>query len=546
MAKKKIGEFLVEKGLVSWNALHAALNAQKHTPQKLGGLLVKQGGLDESRLTAALGEYFGLEVLSQDDMELTADVLRAIPKPVAMKHGVIPVALGSRNDLRVACVSPVSRAAQENLRRLTGKRICPALMGQAEFDELFERAYVEHAEAVETAPVGTVADADDPISLVDGLIRKAIARRASDIHLEPQDAAFGVRYRVDGVLRKATQLPPAVAPAVISRLKVLAAMDISDRRTPQDGAFVFHPENADGPPINIRLSTLPCCHGEKAVLRLLPPQDAVIGMADLGMGQEMLKIFREILLVPHGIIIVTGPTGSGKSTTLYSVLNMLRNDAFNITSIEDPIELKMSGINQVQVDTANKVSFAGALRSILRQDPDIIMVGEIRDAETAHLALRAALTGHLVLTSLHTNDSLSAFTRLLDMGCEPFLLASSIRAVLAQRLVRKICPHCGGQNPADPAELELLGISPDSGGKLHSPGGCFHCQNTGFRGRTGLFELLTIDEQLRSLVSRGANPVELRQYAERKTMRMLGDDGVAKVLEGVTTAGEVLKATMGY
>jgi len=544
VAKKKIGEFLVEKGLVPGEALATLPDAWKRSPEELGNLLVEQGCLEEPQLTAALGEFFDLPVFSVAEAEPTPALFAAIPGALALKYRIVPVALRNNTELLVACSGPIPRAALENLRRLTAKRIRPVLVGASELSDLLEYAYSGAAGVSGRA----VADgsAGDAIALLDGIILKAVSRKASDIHIEPEDPVFRVRFRVDGMLGVAEELPRASAPLVVSRIKVLAGLDIAERRKPQDGAIVFNHEELNSQSVNIRVSILPCGRGEKAVLRLLPPQDEVLGLENLGMTPETLAAFRKILMVPHGIVMVTGPTGSGKSTTLYSVLSILRNDTVNITTIEDPIELKMKGINQVQTDSANKITFAGALRSILRQDPDIIMVGEIRDGETARLALRSALTGHLVLSTLHTNDSASAFTRLLDIGCEPYLLASSVRAVLAQRLVRKICPRCREERAPTTAELGALGLVPGDIGKVYRGKGCFLCNGTGFRGRTGLFELLTVDEDLRGLITGGANPVRMREYAAARKVRTLRDEGTARLHEGITSPDEIIRVTTGW
>jgi type IV pilus assembly protein PilB len=541
MTKKNLGEFLVDRGVLGREELAAALRAQRGSKKKLEELLVDQGYLQEAQLTPLLGEFFDMPVFPADEVRFAPEVLATVPRPVALKHNIIPVAL-KENDLFIACSEPVNSVILENLRRLTGKRLHLVLMSPSGLAGVLRQAYSEDTGDAVTADEETaVTGTDDAIKLLEGLIIKAVAQRASDLHLEPLSDGLRVRMRVDGMLKTVDRMPASVAPLIISRTKVLCNMNIADRRSPQDGGFVFS-QNGSGDSINVRVSTLPCAKGEKAVLRFLPSQDRLLGIEDLGMEEDAQESFRSLLDLPHGLILVTGPTGSGKTNTLYAALKYLRSDGVNVTTIEDPIELQMEGITQTQADySSKKLTFSSALRAILRQDPDIIMVGEIRDGETAGLALQAALTGHLVLSTLHTNDAASAVERLVDMGCERYLVNSSLRAVLAQRLVRVICPKCRRKYAATSDELSALGLDPGHGEEFYSGRGCTYCQGTGYRGRIGIFELLSLDQEMQKLISGGADTVAIKEQSRGK-MRTLREDGIIKLRRGVSSVPEILKA----
>ncbi len=541
MPRQKLGEFLVARGVLSRVELAAALAAQRGSKKKLGEVLIEQGYLQEDQLTPLLGEFWGLPVFPADEVRLTPEVAAMVPRPVALRHGIVPVAL-KEDELFVASCEPVTGAVLENLRRLTGKRVHPVLMRFSALAEVRQQAYAENTgETAVDAGAAVREEPDDAIRLLDRLLVKAVAQRASDMHLEPGDDGLRIRLRVDGTLKSVEEIPAALAPLLVSRVKVLSNINIADRRSPQDGGFVFRPEEGNYS-INIRVSTLPCVKGEKGVLRLLPSQDRLLGLEELGMEAEEQESFRRMLDLPHGLILVTGPTGSGKTNTLYAALKHLRRDGVNITTVEDPVELQMKGITQTQVDySSKKLVFSSALRAILRQDPDIIMVGEIRDGETADLALQAALTGHMVLSTLHTNDAASAVERLVDMGCARYLVNSALRAVLAQRLVRIICPRCRQKHTATGDELAALGLAAGSGEEFHAGQGCAFCQGTGYRGRTGIFELLVLDRELQKLIAAGGETVAIRENAKDK-MRTLREDGLIKLRRGTSTVSDILKA----
>ncbi len=543
MPRQRLGEFLAARGVLSREELVAALKAQRGSKKKLGEVLVDLGYLQEAQLTPLLGEFFGLPVFAMDEVRATPEILAMVPRPVALKYNIIPVAL-KENDLLVACSEPVNSAILENLRRLTGKRVHPVLMGFSELAGVRQMAYSGEVEEPADEEPAAPEVPDDAIKMLDDLLLQAIAQRASDLHLEPVTDGLRVRMRVDGTLRTVDRMPATLAPLLISRIKVLCNMNIADKRSPQDGGCVFS-QNGSGS-MNLRVSTIPCARGEKAVLRLLPSQDQLLGIEDLGMEKDIKDSFRSLLELPHGLILVTGPTGSGKTNTLYAALKYLRSDSANIITVEDPIELQMEGITQTQVDYSSKrLTFSSALRAILRQDPDVIMVGEIRDGETAGLALQAALTGHLVLSTLHTNDAASAVERLVDMGCERYLVNSALRAVLAQRLVRVICPKCRQPHAPAAGELSALGLEPGAGGEFYTGRGCAFCQGTGYRGRTGIFELLVLDHELQKIIASGGDTVAIKEYAGDK-MRSLRQDGVGKLRRGVSTVADILRATLEW
>ncbi|MCG8402651.1 MAG: GspE/PulE family protein [Firmicutes bacterium] len=545
MTKQKLGDFLINRGVLSREELADALKAQRLTKKKLGLVLVERGYLAEDQLTLLLGEYFGMRVLSPEEAQLSPGLVSLVPRPVAIKNKIIPVSLRG-NELYVAGAEPVNGSVLENLARVTGRQVRAVLMGTTELDGLMRQAY-NHGEApADNLEPVAAEEPDQAVKILEKLIQRAILERASDLHLEPESEGMRVRLRVDGVLRTLERLSAGVVPLIISRLKVLGNMNIAERRSPQDGGFLFPHE--DGHSTNIRISTLPCSRGEKAVLRLFSAYDKDLAITELGMEEDTRSSFQELLKLPHGLILVTGPTGSGKTFTLYSALKYLRSDRVNIITIEDPIELQMEGITQVQADESKrKLSFSNALRAVLRQDPNVIMVGEIRDGETARLALQAALTGHIVLSTLHTNDAVSAVDRLVDMGCEPYLVSSALRGVLAQRLVRVICPKCRREYRPTASELTVLGLEEESREDdkelFYAPGGCALCQGSGYRGRTGLFELLVINNELQKLISEGGDSTAIRGNI-RGRMRTLREDGIVKLRRGKASVTDVNKATM--
>lgn len=548
MPKQRFGEFLLARGIISGEELQILLRNQRGGREKLGRLLVRQGVLTEQQLYRLLAEFLGLEYLELSALqpEAAAAAANRIPAGVARKQNIVPVFLEG-NALAVAAAGPVPSLVLENLRRLSGRQVRVLLMTPDELDLAFKYVYEGvKPEQSGVAPVLPPGDAPGAVELLEQILEKAVDFGASDVHLEPEPEALRVRLRVDGILRTTDLFLPEVAGATIARLKVMAGMNIAERRAAQDGGFKFSPARAgENNTVSVRVATVPSIYGEKAVLRL-QTAGMELSLEKLGLEPDHLEALLKVLRSPHGIFLTTGPSGSGKTTTLYSALHHLRSDTLNIVTIEDPVEKAIKGIAQTQIE--QKYTYQQALRSILRQDPDIIMVGEIRDGETARLALQAALTGHLVLSTLHTNDATSAVARLVDMGCEPFLVNATVLAVLAQRLVRRLCPACRHPYQADGAELAALGLksaAAEAAEKemFYAGSGCGECKGLKYRGRTGIYELLVVDAAFKRQVARGADPETLREYALKEGMRTLRQDGILKIRRGLTSVEEVLSST---
>ncbi len=472
--------------------------------------------------------------------------LRAVPAIIAEKHKIMPLFIIGKT-LTLAMADPSNIVAMDEARSVSGMDVSVVRSSAREIEQAIAEYYgiagiVEEvvreysASGAQTAPKRAVEDQSPIVKLVNVLISQALSQKASDIHVEPESDDVRIRYRIDGLLHEETSMPPYMNNPIISRIKILAGMDIAESRVPQDGRFELV---VDGAHVDIRVSTFPTAFGEKAVLRLLDKSAMIYTLKDIGMAPEMLDKFSKAIHKSHGIVLVTGPTGSGKTTTLYSTLAELNSKELNITTVEDPIEYEMKGVTQSQVNVKAGLTFASALRSILRQDPDVILIGEIRDLETASIAIQSALTGHMVFSTLHTNDAAGALTRLLDMGVEPFLISSSVEAVLAQRLVRLICSKCKTQTevPADIRQkYPALTVA-------YKGTGCKACKNTGYKGRKGIFELLIIDDAVRKMISDKKDSAEIKKYAVSKGMRTLFDDGIDKVSSGQTTLDEVLRVT---
>ncbi|MCR4300555.1 MAG: type II secretion system ATPase GspE [Sulfuricaulis sp.] len=485
-----------------------------------------------------------------------------LPYHFARRHGVISAC--QRNGLIEVWVKPgITSAVLAELDRALGHPVQVRELSAAMFDSALNRAYergvsqamdivddldedLNLAELTQNLPQAKdlmESEDDAPIvRLINALLTQAVREGASDIHIEPFETRSVVRYRIDGILRDVVEPQRALHGVLVSRVKIMASLDIAEKRLPQDGRITLR---LAGRPVDVRVSSVPTGHGERVVLRLLDKQAGRLDLTGLGMSNDTLMMLVDLINQPHGIILVTGPTGSGKTTTLYASLGKLDSGQHNILTVEDPIEYDLDGIGQMQVNTKIELTFARALRSILRQDPDIIMIGEIRDLETAQIAVQASLTGHLVLATLHTNDAVGAVTRLVDMGVEPFLVASSMLGVLAQRLVRKLCPMCRQEHGPDAAEQKLLyaGGSESGARTIFMPGSCHACANTGYQGRTGIYELLSIDDSLRTLIHDGAAEGKLRDYARARGMRTIRDDGLRWVRAGVTSLEEVLRVT---
>ncbi len=552
-----IGDILTEAGIITPEQVADALKEQDRTHKRLGEILIEREWLTERQLAEALSAQLQLPMISLARYRPMTEALSVVPMAVAERLEIVPLSVLDGNRLRVAIAEPLNLLTIDELRVLTGMDVELTLAVPSEIRReipnfykvmgSLKNAMVEVVDEssgsieLDLSRIQSDASADDApvIQLVNGVLEQAALEGASDIHIEPFERLTRVRYRVDGLCFDSLDFPANLHPAVSSRIKIMGNMDITERRKPQDGRILIKVLDRR---IDLRVSSLPTIYGEKIVLRLLDQENAMVGLAKLGFDEDEMKIINKVINKPYGILLVTGPTGSGKSTSLYSILERINVPEVNIITVEDPVEYTIPGINQIQVDERAGRSFSAALRSILRQDPDKVMVGEIRDSETAQLAIRAALTGHLVLSTLHTNDAPSAMARLVDMNIAPFLVASSVVCVLAQRLVRKLCPYCRQEILLSPKACRSIGIPEDS--RVFRPVGCDACRGTGYKGRTGLFEIMEVDEHLRKLVLDDAPSSKLREVAIANGMRTLREAGIRKVIEGLTSLEEVMQATI--
>ena len=550
----QLGDVLIDMGYVTREQLDEALAEQKKTGKLLGQVLIAKGFLSEGRLVEALAAQQQLPVLSLSRYRPMPEAVRLVPENVARRLNIVPLSLENDRTLLVAMADPKNIMALDELRMLTGMDISVGVAGASEIDRTLSRVYTIQESLdgagleivsgdmpdLDLAHAAEEANPDDApiIQLVNSVLEQAVREGASDIHVEPFEKNSRIRYRIDGQLFSALDFPRKVHPAVVSRLKIMSGMDISEKRRPQDGRILIR---VLGRRVDLRVSSLPTIYGEKMVLRILDQANAMVGLKKLGLAEEDKALVDSVCNAPYGIVLVTGPTGSGKSTTLYSILEQINSPEVNVVTVEDPVEYTISGIGQVQVNERTGLGFNSALRSILRQDPDKILVGEIRDGETAQLAIRAALTGHLVLSSLHTNDAPSATIRLVDMGLQPFLVSSSLLMVIAQRLVRRLCPQCR-QEYVMPPEL-CADLHVPAGTKAWRPVGCNDCRGTGYKGRSAIFEIMEMNDAIRKHVVEGAASTVLRQAAIANGMRTLRQSGIAKILSGVTSVEDVLTTT---
>jgi len=559
----RLGELLVKRGLLTAAQLSKATEEQNASGGALSAVLAKLGFISETDLAACLQKEYRLSLVDPSAMNLPTEVLRLIPATLVQRHHLIPINL-SGSSLTVAMSDPSNLVAINEVKFLTGYdvKIAVACVSSitAAIEQHFERdnAYDDVLTELETDNVEVLdgfeeidlkelekATEDAPVvRLVNAVLTNAIKRRASDVHLEPFERMFRVRLRVDGVLEEIMRPPVKLKNAITSRIKVMAELDIAERRLPQDGRIKLKPSR--GQEMDFRVSVLPTLFGEKIVLRLLDKSNLQLDMTKLGFEDGQLKDFKDAISKPYGMVLVTGPTGSGKTTTLYSALSDLNKIGSNISTAEDPVEFNLVGINQVHIHEEIGFSFASALRAFLRQDPDIIMVGEVRDFETAEIAIKAALTGHLVLSTLHTNDAPSTINRLLNMGVEPFLVASSVNLILAQRLARVICSNCRGPVELPPQALLDIGVAREDIGTFtcFQGVGCPQCNGTGYRGRIALYEVMPISEELRDLVLNGASASEIKRSAVSLGMKTLRQSAISKLKEGVTTVAEVVRVTV--
>jgi type IV pilus assembly protein PilB len=566
--KKPLGQILLDKGLVKQGQLDEALKVQKNTTEQLGRILVELGYVSEKDVLRGHAEQLGIPFLELDRTSVDEDVAKAIPQSVVQRYNAIPIRR-SGNRLTVAMADPTNVFALDDIRLITGYEIDPMLASPDDIGALMRGAddgasseqlntalqaldggAAMLAEDLDITGGGTdedvgrggesLEDEAPIIRVVNVIIQQAIKDRASDIHIEPDRRGVRVRYRVDGVLHEVMQVPKYVHAPLISRIKIMGDMNIAERRLPQDGRIHIRHE---GKEFDLRVSSLPTVFGEKCVMRILDQSSILIGLNKLGMFAETQAELESIIVQPNGMILSTGPTGSGKTTTQYSVLNKINSVEKNIITIEDPVEYQLRGLNQVHVNRKAGLTFANAMRYFVRQDPDIIMVGEIRDLETAETAIQASLTGHLVLSTLHTNDAPSAVTRMVDMGVEPFLISASVIGVLAQRLGRRICANCKEpyKPPAD--ALRRVGFKMDDLESVvfYRGRGCEQCRHSGYRGRLGIFELMVLNEEIQDLIVKRAPLSEVRNAALASGMKTLKMDGFQKVLEGITTVEEVMR-----
>jgi len=554
-----LGDILLEKKVLTPEQLKAA-NEQCGPTDRLDRVLVRMGYCSETNVLTALGALYHFDVvdLAGPDVPVNIDLLRKMPSKLVHRAKLIPLDRVN-GSLRVATPDPFQIYAFDELRMLCGLEVKPVLAKESEINEIIKKYFGVGGDTVtqlveedglevvsdmaeSSGDLAEMAQDASVIKLVNELLLEAINERASDVHIEPFENDLKIRYRVDGILRN-TNVPPQIRQlqaAIISRIKILSNLNIAERRLPQDGSFKIR---AKGREIDLRVSIIPMVFGEGVVMRILDKQSILLSLTDLGFDADMLEIFKGIISQPHGIMLVTGPTGSGKTTTLYAALNGIVSEEIKCLTVEDPVEYHLDGINQVGVNIKAGLTFARGMRSFLRHDPDVIMVGEIRDLETAETAVQASLTGHLVLSTLHTNDAPSAITRLLDMGVEPFLVASSVEAVLAQRLVRVICPDC-----KEAYKAEKIETPPDfnyHGEPVYRGRGCRECRNTGFRGRKGIFELMVVNDDIRDLVLQRSSSGKITVAAKKSGMIQLREDGWNKVRAGITSLREVVQATKG-
>lgn len=555
---EKLSDVLVYQGKVSEEQMHQALEVQKGDPRKdLGRILLSLGFISSADLAQARAQRLGLDYVELSERDIDRDVVSLVPERVLRKHGVIPLRIARTRHLVVAMSDPSNLFALEDLRIITGYQITPVVATEDEIRSTQAKIFAtgeqitQILEEAASAWVGDDTELDLGIEagpdekpivrLVSSVLQHAVGDGASDIHIEPQAREVTVRFRVDGVLREVMSIPPKLQNSVTARLKLMAELNIAEKRMPQDGRFSV---KLGDQKIDLRVASLPTAYGEKLVLRLLDTANVEPDLGKLGFGERDYERYAEIFRRPHGAILVTGPTGSGKSTTLYATLAELNSPEKNIITVEDPVEYKVPGLNQVQINPRAGLTFASGLRSILRADPDVVMIGEIRDQETAKISVEAALTGHLVLATLHTNDAPGALSRLTDMGVEPYLTSSAVDCVIAQRLVRKLCDRC-----KEPVEIEreiLEGIefpfeSAPEELHFHKAVGCRRCGESGYRGRTGIYELMVITDEIRQMILRRSSAGEISRVAESQGMVRLRDDGLLKAARGITTIEEALK-----
>ena len=555
--KIRLGDVLVERGVITQEQLEQGLQLQKGSGRKLGETLIDEGFTTEEAIGRALSNQLGYDMIDLQNVAIPEDILGLVPGNVLERYKVLPFEYASdnMNVLRVAMADPMDMAAMDDITIITNLQVEPVVSTTRSImlalDKYFGNVEVNSAlEEYTREKESQMAEQEDMYSedvnnspivqLVKTMIEQAVRQRASDIHIEPMERQVRIRYRIDGALYEKVTYSIRLLPAMVARIKIIGGMDIAEKRKPQDGRIT---QVVDRQEFDIRVSVLPTVYGEKVVMRLTSKNALTREKSQLGFKPRELKKFDHILQNPHGILLVTGPTGSGKSTTLYTALSELNKEDVNIITVEDPVEANIDGINQVQVNNKAELTFASALRSILRQDPDIIMIGEIRDQETASIAVQASITGHLVVSTLHTNSAAGTITRLMDMGIEPYLIADSVVGVIAQRLVRRLCPECKRAKKPDAEERELLSLEPDADVTIYEPCGCSKCDGTGFKGRIGVYEIMEITQPLKSIISKNGEAEAIKEKALEEGMSTLRMSATEYVMEGITSVNEMMKVS---
>jgi type IV pilus assembly protein PilB len=568
----KLGELLVKENVISAQQLQEALNYQKNHGGRLGYNLVKLGFVKDEEITALLSRQYGVPSINLARFEIDPAVIKLVPAETAHKYQIIPLSRAGAT-LTIAMVDPTNVFAMDDIKFMTGYNVEPVVASETAIMEAIDKYYgksttvqlkeimdtalaegesgdvevLEEGEEIDLADLEKSSEEAPVIKLCNLILTDALKKGASDIHIEPYEKEFRVRFRIDGVLYNQMNPPMKLRDAITSRIKIMSKLDISEKRLPQDGRIKIRMDNnGKKRELDFRVSTLPTLFGEKVVLRLLDKENLRLDMTKLGFEPHSLKRFEEAILKPWGMVLVTGPTGSGKTNTLYSAISRLNTPETNIMTAEDPVEFNLMGINQVQMKESIGLNFATALRAFLRQDPNIILVGEIRDFETAEIGVKAALTGHLVLSTLHTNDAPSTVNRLMNMGIEPFLVATSVHLICAQRLVRRICSDCRSPLDIPPQALVDVGFSPDEAKNLtiYRGRGCTSCNNTGYKGRVGLYEVFAFSDDIRELILQGSTAIELKRKAVEEGMLTLRGSGLQKIRDGLTTIEEVVRETV--
>ena len=554
--KMRLGDVLVNDGAITQEQLMEGLALQKEQKKRLGLTLVDAGFTTEEAIAKALSRQMGYDMVDLRDVVIPKEIQELISVDILKKYTMLPYEYSAQgmNVIRVAMADPMDMAATDDINIITNLQVEPVVAtpksilmaidkyyGQRDVLSKLDE-YTKEKETLEEEEDMYSEDVNNSpiVQLVKSMIEQAVRQRASDIHIEPMEKQVRIRYRIDGALYEKQVYSYRILPAIVARIKIIGGMDIAEKRKPQDGRIT---QVVDRMEYDIRVSVLPTVYGEKIVMRLTSKTALTKEKSQLGFSPEEMKVFDHILSNPHGILLVTGPTGSGKSTTLYTALSELNSEDVNIITVEDPVEANIDGINQVQTNNKANLTFASALRSILRQDPDIIMIGEIRDTETAAIAVQASITGHLVVSTLHTNSAASTITRLADMGIEPYLIADSTVGIIAQRLVRRLCPSCKTEYIPDAEERELLNIKEDEPVKIYKPCGCSLCDNTGYKGRIGVYEIMEVTHDLKYIIARGGNADEIKECALKEGMSTLRMSATRYVMQGITSVSEMKKVS---